>query len=336
MRVLVFNTGNLADVMQMLPAFTDAQRAHGHLVIDVIVDDRWSEVAQWHPAVGQVFSIPSRSWQRGIVSLFASEDVKRLKKQLRKYSYDWFIDLYGGWSSALFARTVQCASAGFSSCRDKKQSSSVLYHHRQPENHSLHRVEQVRRLLAHCLHYPPYTSTADYGLNRDRFCSPSAAKNAICLTLGAKDTRLRLPPDQASQLIQQLSATGRPVRLLWRDRASGDYLRSIAENTDAELMPSLKLSGIASVLLDCCSVITVDNGLAHLAAALQVPMVRLHSVHTPDQNAAYGGQQTVLKEGEQSWAPDELVSSLWQLVDTMPSADSQPYSNASVASAAGA
>ncbi len=325
MRVLVFNTGNLADVMQMLPAFTDAKRSHSNMVIDVIVDERWAEVPHWHPCVGQVFTIPSRSWQRGFISLLASEDVKRLKKQLRKYSYDWVIDLYGGWSSAWFSRTVQCACAGFSKVDQKKRSSSMLYNHRQPEAHDLHRVEQIRRLMAQCLHYPAPKNAVDYGIERKRFCAQSASRKAISLLLGAKDTQLRLRTDEARALVQQLCATGRQVRLLWRDRASGDYLRTLAENTDAELMPNLKISGIASVLMDSCAVVSIDNGLSHIVAALQIPMVCLHSQHSPKNKVAYGGQQVVLTQGDNHCAPPHLLSALEQLMATMPPVVNQLY-----------
>ncbi|BFM09103.1 glycosyltransferase family 9 protein [Halioxenophilus aromaticivorans] len=335
MRVLIFNTGNLADVMQMLPAFTDAKYSHANMVFDVIVDERWAEVPQWHPAVGHVFTIPSHSWQRGFISLFASEDVKRLKKQLRKYSYDWVIDLYGGWSSAWFARTVQCACAGFSKVDQKKRSSSVLYNHRQPEAQNLHRVEQIRRLLAHCLHYAVPKSAnpknasgqidVDYGIEPSRFCAQSASQQAITLMLGAKETRLRLDVEHAKQLVQRLCAMGRPVRLLWRDRVSGDYLRSLAEGTDAELMPNLKISGIASVLMDSCSVVSVDNGLSHMAAALKVPMVRLHSEHTPDCKTAYGGQQLVLAQTDNQCPPAQLLSALERLMATMPAVANELY-----------
>lgn len=318
MRVLVFNSGNLDDVIQMLPAFTDAQRAHAHLTIDVIVDERWREVPQWHNAVGQVFTIPSHSWQRGLISVLASDDIKRLRKQLRKYNYDWVIDLYGGWLSAWFARTMHSVTAGFSRVDQKNRSSALLYNRRVAEEGDVHRVQQVRRLTAHCLNYAVPKTDADYGLDGNRFCAHSAASDAICLMLGCKDINLRLGVADAKLLVQQLCSIGRPIKLLWRDRVSGEYLRTIAEQTNAELTPSLKISGIASVLLDSRAVISVDNGLSHLAAALSVPMVRLQRASTPSSRVAHGGRQRVLLDSEHAWTPNRLIATLEQLIASAP------------------
>lgn len=334
MRVLIFNTGSLADVMQMLPAFTDARRALSSLVIDVIVDERWAEVPSWHPAVGQVFTLPSRCWQRGLLSLFASDDVKRLKKRLGKFNYDWMVDLNGFWSSAIFARSINCPSAGFSRADQKHRSSAMLYNHRQPQDHTSHWVDQVRRLISDCLHYPAPQNAPDYGLERSRFCAHSHSQNTICLMLGAKDSRLRMAQDEAHKLIHQLTESGNTARLLWRDRASGDYLRTMAEHTDAQLMPNLKLSGIASVLVDSSAVISVDNGLSHLAAALDAPMLRLNSRTIGETKSAYGGRQLVVDEGQQGWSAELLVSSLRQLMATMPVVANEHYQKPTMVGAA--
>ncbi len=315
MRVLVLNLGRLADVVQMLPAFTDVKNHYAHAVIDTIVDERWGEIPHWHPAVGNVFTVPVKRWRQSLftLSMLSSEESKRLRRQLRKFNYDWVIDLNGGWLTAGYVRSIHSASAGFSSANNKKRASSVLYNYRQPEEKYLHWVEQVRHLFSGCLSYSRPKQLADYGLESCSF-NTSAKGGSVCLMLGARDTSRRMPIKEARGLIGQLADTGLCTRLVWRDRNSGDYVRSVSDGSAAEFLPRLKLSGIASVLADAKAVISVDNELSHLAAALGVPMVRLQKSDADTIHTAYGGHQSEIISQHGDWSPGVIVDQLQQLL----------------------
>lgn len=323
MRLLVINVGSLAGIVQMLPAFTDLERIYPQIAIDVIVDERWAEVPHWHTAVGKVFTVSIKRWRQSFLnlSLVSSEETKRLRRQLRKFNYDWVIDLQGGWLSAGFARSIHCPSAGFSSSNHKLRTSAVLYNYRHPEAKQVHRVEQVRRLFSGCLAYTQPKITVDYGIACGRFAT-SARGGSICLMLGCRNTGKRMPIKEARQLVEQLANAGNHVRLLWRDRSSGDYVHSVAEGTAAECLPRLKLSGIASVLSDAKAVISVDNELSHLAAALKVPMVLLLKNQPGDFKGAYGGIQTIAKSELDNWQPSVIVGKLQQFIEP----DDNPHS----------
>ncbi|WP_317933323.1 glycosyltransferase family 9 protein [Halioxenophilus sp. WMMB6] len=314
MRILVLNAGNLADVVQSLPAFSDAVEALPHLVIDVVVDERWEEVPHWHKAVGRVFTIPMHRWRHGLLSMLASDDAKKLRRQLRKFNYDWVIDLHGSWISAGYARSFNSASAGFSRVDRKKRTCSYLYHYRHPEESDLHRVNRIRNLFSHSLGYAVRRTPPDYGLDIRRFVAIASERQRVCLLLGAKQPQIRMPGAQATALIQQLQAQGYEVRLAWRDRNSGDYLKAIAAATGAVLLPNLKLSGIASVMADSMAVIAVDNGLSNLAAAFGVPLLRLAHTDADNNRTAFGGCQRVVPFATEPEDVSDWLVALQQLL----------------------
>ncbi len=315
MRILVLNAGSLADVVQMLPAFSDAKQALPHIVIDTLVDERWAEVPSWHSAVDKVYALPIKQWRRGFISLMASDELKRLRLQLRKYSYDWVVDLHGNWLSAWFSRSFNANCVGFSRLNNQKQAFSLLYNQRFPADAQLHRVEQIRRLFAQGMNYSLKFPICQYALDSKRFSH--AYDESVVLCFGCRHVKRRYPIELGRELIQNLVNSGLRVKLLWRDVQSGDYIKGMSEGIPGvETMPKLKLSGIAAVMVQAKAILTVDNDLSHLAAALETPTICLLSVDSNRQTSAIGSKITQLKI-EASNQEDYSPSRLQQLLDEL-------------------
>ena len=62
MRVLIVKVSSLGDIIHTLPAVTDAKRAHANLAFDWVVEEGFSEVPSWHPAVEKVIPVAMRRW----------------------------------------------------------------------------------------------------------------------------------------------------------------------------------------------------------------------------------------------------------------------------------
>jgi len=60
-------------------------------------------------------------------------------------------------------------------------------------------------------------------------------------------------------------------------------------------MPKTDLTGMAGWLAHAKAVVAVDTGLAHLAAALDVPTVSLYGATDPGLSGAYGNNQIHLR-----------------------------------------
>jgi heptosyltransferase-1 len=62
-----------------------------------------------------------------------------------------------------------------------------------------------------------------------------------------------------------------------------------------KILPKMGLEEIAELLLDAAVVIAVDTGLAHLAAALDIPTIALFGPTNPGLTGTYGNNQYHLR-----------------------------------------
>jgi heptosyltransferase-1 len=89
---------------------------------------------------------------------------------------------------------------------------------------------------------------------------------------------------------------GHRVWLPWGnddERARAD--RIAASQPEAQVLPRLGLSGLATLLLESWGAVAVDTGLGHLAAALDVPAVSLYGPTDTRLIGAYGMNQLHLE-----------------------------------------
>ncbi len=333
MRILVINTGSMASITHMLPAFTDAASARTNLVIDVVVEARWAEIPSWHPNVDSVFSFPTSTLSRPWSSIKTPE-IKKLRRQINRHPYDWVFDIHGGWLSAKLSRAFYTLNAGYSSGTQTESdwlskcwylTPSALYKHRQIYDTNIHPVENHRRMFAQVMNYPVPTSLGKYGIDREKICRASTAPDAseiVCL-FSSRYRNREYPVDKAQSVLRALAEQGYHVRLPWRDPKSRDRALEISRVIDnVELLPKLNLSAIAAVIAQSSAVVTVDGRMSHLAALLNVPMVTLYSADTDLPTQVYGVRNRSVYSSENTLEhlePNAVLEILWGLlIETAP------------------
>ena len=94
-RVLVVKTSSLGDVIHTLPALTDAVRAVPGVVFDWVVEQGFSEVPSWHPAVDRVIPVAVRRWRKHPLQALWSGEWAEFKEQVGRFQYDAVIDAQG-------------------------------------------------------------------------------------------------------------------------------------------------------------------------------------------------------------------------------------------------
>src|SRR5579864_5645864 len=84
MRVLIVKTSSLGDVIHTLPALTDAARAIPGITFDWMVEESFSEIPPWHPAVRKVIPMAWRRWRKKIWSADNRQEWQAFLRELRK------------------------------------------------------------------------------------------------------------------------------------------------------------------------------------------------------------------------------------------------------------
>src|SRR6266705_6833021 len=101
MRVLIVRLSSMGDLVQTLPALTDAAKAIPGIRFDWVVDQSFAQVPSWHPAVDAVFESDLRGWGRTWGRSLYRKEPQAFLKKLRARKYDLIVDIQGEFKSAV-------------------------------------------------------------------------------------------------------------------------------------------------------------------------------------------------------------------------------------------
>lgn len=296
MRVLLVKTSSLGDVIHTLPALTDAAEHIPGIEFDWVIEQAFSQVPHWHPAVRKVITVALRRWRKHPWQTWRSERWAACKKELSTGRYDLVIDAQGLLKSALLTRYPKGPVAGYDRASVREQWASWFYRHRYSVPVEQHAVERIRQLFAQALGYPVPSTLGSYGLNLVAFTAQTAATAPYLVFLHGTTWRSKLWPEAQWRALAQLCVQqGWTVRLPWSTPGENVRATSIAKNiSNAEVLPPLSLADLGKVIAGAKGCIAVDTGLGHLAAALNVPTVSLYGPTSPGKVGAYGKDQVHL------------------------------------------
>lgn len=296
-RILIIKTSSMGDVIHTLPALTDAKKARPDIVFDWVVEEGFSEIPAWHPAVDRVITCSIRRWRKNIWETIGSTEWKQFKNQLRKHHYDLVIDAQGLLKSAWLTRLVKAPAAGYSKNTVREPMAARFYQQRYTVSKELHAVERIRILFAKALDYPVPSKEhrGSYGIDAQQFCSPTPAEPNVVFLHGTTRDDKHYPEVYWQELARLLVDCGLKVRMVWGSEEEQARAQRIASGVaSAEVLPKLNIRGVAGVLAQATAVVAVDTGLGHLTAALDIPCVSLYGPTKPGLIGAYGDNQTHL------------------------------------------
>ena len=187
---------------------------------------------------------------------------------------------------------VKAPRYGFDRKSAREPLAALTYHYPIAVSKNRHAVERTRALFAAALHYSLPETKGDYGV-RDYLIGdrPSRGRGILFFHGTARAEKL-WPEAHWITLAQKVAAAGYTVWLPWGSDEEQARAQRIAASSDGvEVLPRLDLLGLSGLLLDASAAVAVDTGLAHLAAALDVPSVSLYGPTSTELIGAYGSNQ---------------------------------------------
>nr|WP_314901712.1 lipopolysaccharide heptosyltransferase I [uncultured Deefgea sp.] len=285
-KILIVRLSSMGDVIHQMPAITDLVRAFPDAVIDWVVEEGFAELPRLHPAIRRVIPVALRRWRKAPLAVSTRAEWAKFKTELRACRYDLILDAQGLLKSAAVARMTCGPVAGFdrNSCREPL--ASFAYHRRYPIAKSLHAIERNRRLTAAANGYS-LRGEMDYGLNvpLQNLSWLGDPPYAVLLTATSRADK-EWPESHWIELAQRCITEGvRPV-FPWGSEAELQRAQRLAaafpSATSAIVPPKLSLTDAAVMLAGSRIVVGVDTGLAHLAAAVAVPVVAIFCASEPE------------------------------------------------------
>ncbi len=314
MRVLLVKMSSMGDVIHTLPAVTDAARALPGIRFDWVVEEGFAEIPTWHAAVDRVFPIRLRQWRKRLWSPAVWRDMSAFFDQIAAAGpYDLILDAQGLLKSVFVAGKAQKALknrtfstgqktdpvkmgetpsiAGFDRASAREPLAARFY---DPTCHvpvEQHAIDRLRQLFAQVLDYELPQSEIDYGITPPRIDHGLAVRSPYWVFLHGTTWETKLWPEKYwRQLIEHAALQGRQVVLPWGSEEEHHRSLRLAQGFDNAQVPAerFSLGAMASLLGGAEQVVAVDTGLAHLAAALNVPTAVLYRVTDPGRVGARG------------------------------------------------
>lgn len=306
MRILLIKMSSMGDVFHTFPALSDAQQNRPGLVIDWVVESSFAEIPKWHPVVDKVYPIELRKWRKRLFSKQTRQEIKAFFEAINQTHYDLVIDAQGLLKSAWVAKKINAKTAGYDWQSAREPLATLFYQFKYPVAKDQHAILRLRQLLAQSLNYAlPENAPIVYGLNTQAWSKPDilienmAHSDYWVFLHGTTWPTKYWPEAYWIELLQKANALGIKVILPWGNTDEYERAKRIASTVGQSdvWVPEamLSLNEIASILKNAQAVVSVDTGLSHVAAALEIPMVVLYRVTDPKLVGADGAKVTRLE-----------------------------------------
>ena len=292
MHVLIVKVSSLGDIIHTLPAVTDAARANKGITFDWVVEEAFTEIPAWHPAVDKVIPVAFRRWRKNLIKTWRSGEFGEFKRNLQSRHYDLVIDAQGLIKSGFISRLSRGLTVGLSHHAIREKQATMFYNIKYTVPWQQHAVTRVRDLFSRTFDYSVEQHSFDYGIDTTQFSKDKSKDNTLVFFHGTTWGSKMWPLEYWQKLAQIAESNGMRVQLLWGNKEEEERAKAIASVTKhTEVLGRLPLNEIARLLVKSQGVIAVDTGLAHLAAALDVPVVSIYGASNPELTGTFGYSQ---------------------------------------------
>jgi len=311
--ILLIKTSSLGDVVHNLPVVNDIRAHFPGARIDWLVEEAYSDIVAMHPGVNRAIPVALRRWRGNPFKAAHWREFGQFRRALAGMRHDCVIDTQGLIKSALLARISSGTRHGYAGESAREPLAAKFYDITHAVPRDLHAVVRNRRLAALALGYQQPT-TLDYGITVRYHAGPIAPR-PYCVLLHATSSAGKLWPEPSwVRLVGELAQKGYASVLPWGNAAERARSERIARGASKAVVPPAQgIPGMAGLLAGAKAVIGVDTGLAHLAAALGLPVVALYRGSSPRLTGVYAPEGARVRNlGDIGLVPeaDEVLAAL--------------------------
>lgn len=289
MNILIIKTSSLGDIIQTLPALTDAGKIFPDIQFDWVVEEAFQDIPKLHPLVNNVIPVAMRRWRKNIFRSLLNGEIKKFKQKIQSKKYDLIIDAQGLIKSGLITKMAIGKKIGLDKQSLTEPLARFFYDDEVTVDLQKHAIFRMRSIFAGALHYSFDAENIDYGISikpNDQY----SKKPSILFLHGTTWPSKHWPDEHWIALAKLLKND--PILIPWsndQEKKRAELISAQSEN--AIILPKMRLSDLAAIIADGKFCIGIDSGLAHLAAAFNVPTITLYGPTNPKRIGTAGKQQ---------------------------------------------
>lgn len=303
-RILLVKPSSLGDVVHALPVLHLLRERFPSARIDWVIGSAFAPLLRDHPGVSRLVEFDRKRYGNMLKRPGAGREFAAWIAALRREGYDCVIDLQGLFRSGFITRATGAAvRIGFA---DAREGARWCYTHALPgaaaAAHAVDRNLQVASLLGVEIDRPrfplPIAEEAARSVRALLSRDGSDPAEVISLVPGARWDTKRWSPDRFGRLADELAAsTGLRIALL----GGPDEIETCGAVADAASVPVANLAGktnlpqLAAAIAQSSLVICHDSAAAHLAVALERPLVCITGPTDPARTGPYGRAESVAR-----------------------------------------
>ena len=311
-RVLITKLASMGDLVHILPALSDAKKAIPDIVFDFVVDKSFQEVPLWHSSVCKTFITNHRQWRTSLLSAKTRKEWKTVLEQMQKTPYDLIIDAQGNLKSCFLSLFAKGPLAGWDGRSVPEWGSHFFYQKKIAASKKLHAIERLRLLFSGALNYPLFNTKPEYNICQEKLqATPLPFSTPYFLFVPIASTAEKLWKEEFWQ--ELIARTKHPILIPWGNEEEKKRADRLAVQDHVRVLPKLNLSSMAYVIQKAKGVVSLDTGLSHIAAALNVQAITLYGPTDPLLTGTIGENQIWIREPH-LWqiTPDRVLSKLAQ------------------------
>lgn len=282
--LLLLKPGSMGDVIHSLPVVAAIHRSRPDIRVSWVIDPRWAPLLEGNPGVADVVHFPRESF-RGAAGFFRAV---RWYAGLRRLQPETVLDLQGLLRSALMAKLS--GGKTLIGLGDAREGARFFYHQRVDVLPDEHAVDRYLRALA------------PLGISRPEVCEfplpegvlPQLPERYVVLHPFARGLGKSMGDAEIEAFMDEFSrASPLPVVLAGFGTPPSDLPGSVIN-----LAGKTSLLELIGILRGSQFTVSVDSGPMHLAAALQRPMLGIHTWSNPCRVGPYSTTAWIWQGGE--------------------------------------
>ena len=286
----------MGDIVQALPAVSDAIAHNPDIKFDWVVDRTFAEVPRWHPAINKLIISNHRQWKKNFKQHWHEHAIQKFYHELRAEKYDLIIDAQSNLKSALITKLARGYKVGVDRASVHEYGAQFAYNKKVYIDKNEHHIMRIRKLFAAAFGYEFSDTTPDFCIQNFAFpaCETNLPEKFFFFAPNASRANKLWPVAHWQEMVNLLQQEYHEHKIVipWYSEVEKARVELIAHNnTNIVLIGKCSIGFKAYAIQRATACISTDTGLAHIAGALDTPNITLYGPSNPTLCKVLGKEQ---------------------------------------------